>query len=63
VPGGEVSGEGNGRFSTLGLLIGLHSVSEAFSKNVLHLLSAIDVAELARVLQAIYQPFEGYKQR
>ncbi|KAG0584810.1 hypothetical protein KC19_3G236100 [Ceratodon purpureus] len=63
VPGGEVSGEGNGRFSTLGLLIGLHSVSESFSKNVLHLLSAIDVAELARVLQAIYQPFEGYKQR
>lgn len=61
VPGSE--GSRDGQFSTLGLLIGLHSVSEAFSKNVLHLLSTIDVAELAKVLQAVYQPFEGYKQR
>lgn len=61
MPGGEASRDG--QFSTLSLLIGLHSVSEAFSKNVLHLLSEIDVAELAKVLQAVYQPFEDYKQR
>lgn len=35
----------------------------AFAKNVQHLLTAIEVAELARVLQAVYQPFEGYKRR
>lgn len=35
----------------------------SFARNVQHLLSAVDLAELARVLQAIYQPFEGYKQR
>lgn len=61
VPGAEASRDGQS--SILNLLIGLHSVSEAFSKNVMHLLSAIDVAELAKVLQAVYQPYEGYKQK
>lgn len=61
MPGAEASRDGQS--SILNLLIGLHSVSEAFSKNVMHLLSAIDVAELAKVLQAVYQPYEGYKQK
>lgn len=63
VGGGGATGEVNVRHSTLGLLIGLHNVAQAFSKNVLHLLFTIDVAELARVIEAIFQPFEGCKQR
>lgn len=65
--GGEVSREANltgkGQPSRLALLIMLHNMTGAFAKNVQHLLASIDLAELAKVLQAVYHPYESYKQR
>lgn len=65
--GGEVSREANltgkRQPSRLGLLIMLHNMTGAFAKNVQHLLASIDLAELAKVLQAVYHPYESYKQR
>ena len=47
----------------LGLLITLHSMTGTFSRNVQHLLSAIEAEDLVNALRAIYSPYEGYKER
>ncbi|CAM6118369.1 unnamed protein product [Calypogeia fissa] len=59
----ENGGVEKGRSSGLGTLIALHNVTGEFAKNVQHLLSGIDLSEVARVLTAVYTPYEGYKQR
>ncbi|KAL3694263.1 hypothetical protein R1sor_007914 [Riccia sorocarpa] len=52
-----------GRSSRLGLLIVLHNMTGEFAKNVQHLLSDFEASEVARVLKAVYVPYEGYKRR
>ncbi|BBN04234.1 conserved oligomeric Golgi complex subunit 7 [Marchantia polymorpha subsp. ruderalis] len=60
---GENSGVEKGRSSRLGLLIALHNMTGEFAKNVQHLLSGFETPEVARVLKAVYVPYEGYKRR
>eukprot|EP00850_Spirogloea_muscicola_P009999 SM000057S18429 [mRNA] locus=s57:547827:552731:- [translate_table: standard] len=52
--------------SRLGALIGMHTMTNAFSRNTQHLLATsagAGPAELAAVVRAVYSPFELHKQR
>ncbi|KAL2633454.1 hypothetical protein R1flu_004933 [Riccia fluitans] len=60
---GETPAAEKGRSSRLGLLIVLHNMTGEFAKNLQHLLSSFAVSEVARVLKAVYAPYEGYKRR
>eukprot|EP00850_Spirogloea_muscicola_P009387 SM000052S17779 [mRNA] locus=s52:718780:723671:+ [translate_table: standard] len=56
----------SGPSSRLGALIGMHTMTNAFSRNTQHLLATsagAGPAELAAVVRAIYSPFELHKQR
>ncbi|KAJ7562275.1 hypothetical protein O6H91_03G062100 [Diphasiastrum complanatum] len=59
----EASGMQKGETTRLGTLIALHNTTGSFSKNFQHLLSGVELAEIAQVVKAIYSPYAVYKER
>ncbi|KAI5075080.1 hypothetical protein GOP47_0009156 [Adiantum capillus-veneris] len=62
---GPVGGQKSENFehTQLGLLITLHSMTGTFARNIQHLFDSIEAKDMAKVLNAIYSPYEGYKER
>ncbi|MCO5569270.1 hypothetical protein L7F22_022982 [Adiantum nelumboides] len=62
----SLSGPADGskaQHTQLGLLITLHNMTGTFARNIQHLLNSIEAEDMVKVLNAIYSPYEGFKER